>query len=443
MGAAHPLRTEFLRGFVPWAAAGLLLALAWALAATAAQWQGSWGGTTDRLDTAAGVIAVPFGLAAGAWHGGREHRRRMTELRASTPRPPLAQLLTAALPLACALAGSYLVAVAGVLLACAPYASAGGPVPTVFAGAALSIAACTLLGHVAGRVMPWRLTAPAFAICGYVMAVTSGIGSRSAPAALAPASLPPFGDGYLPVWWYPLVSALWPVGLAAAVALAHAARRRVTALLPLAAAAAAAVLLVHTGDGMLRDNPLAHRQVCDGSTTPHVCVNATHPGLLPEVNRALSGLTGRLRGVQNLPVRFEDLPRSPRADEAQLPMLTPFGWSTVRGELTDPEQYAWEAAQLMVRGDCDRPPSTGRVRATDEAVLRWLAPSDMEDDLREHFEASARRRGDTEELARFRAEDTAYARLAALTDDQRRSWLGRYFATARTCDPDTSEVPSL
>ncbi|MFJ5267582.1 hypothetical protein [Streptomyces sp. NPDC088358] len=420
-----------------------MLALAWALAATAAQWQGSWGGTTDRLSTAARVIAIPFALAAGAWQGGREHRRRMTELLASTPRAPLAQLLTAALPLACALAGAYLVAAAGALLACAPYASAGGPVPTVFAGAALSIVACTLLGHVAGRMMPWRLTAPAFAICGYVLAATGGSRSSSGLTDLAPSSLRLLGDGYLPLWWYPLLSALWVVGLAAAAVLAHAARRRVTALLPLAAASAAAVLLVHTGDGMVRDNPLAHRQVCDESTTPHVCVNATHPGLLPEATRVLSGVTARLKGVRNLPVRFEDLPGPPREDEAELPMLAPFGWWSVRGKVNDPEWYARQGAGNLVRRECEETPSDRRVQATDQAVLRWLAPDHAGRDLRERSVASARQRGDTEELAQYRAEDRAYAHLAALTGDERRSWLGRYFATARECSPDASEVPSL
>ncbi|MFG2477372.1 hypothetical protein [Streptomyces fagopyri] len=442
-GAPHPLRIEFRRGFAPWAAVALLLALAWALAATASQWQGSWGDTTGRLSTAAGAIGVPFALATGAWQGGRERRLRMTELRATTPRSPLAQLLTAALPLACGPAAAYLVAAAGALLACAPYASAGGPVPTVFAGTALSLAACTLLGHVAGRVMPWRLTAPALAICGYVLAGASTLHSWSGLADLAPAHLRLEGDADLPVSWYPLVSALWAAGLAAAAALAHAAYRRATALLPLAASLCAAVLLVHTGDGMLRDNPLVHRQVCDDSIRPVVCVNAVHPDLLPDVTRALSGLTGRLKGVRNLPARFEDLGRSPHEDEAELPMLTPFGWNVVRGNLTDPERYAWEAAQLMVRRDCERSPSPRRVRVTDEAVLRWLAPDPIDKDLRERFVAAARQRGDTKELARFHAEDTAYAHLTAMTDAERRSFLSRYFATVQDCDPDASEVPSL
>ncbi|WP_406330055.1 hypothetical protein [Streptomyces sp. NBC_00203] len=439
--APHPFRVESLRGFAPWAGGGLILALGWTLAATSVQWQGSWGEMTEELNTAAGVIGVPFAIASGAWQGGRERRRRTTELFASTARTPLAQFLTAALPLACWLAGAYLVVTAGAVLACAPYASAGDPMPLVHAATALSLAACTVLGHTAGRVAPFRLTAPVLAICGYVAAGTLGK-QPSNLRYLGLALLHVFGDDVLPVWWYPLLSALWAAGLATAAVLAHAAYRRATALLPLAAALGAAVLLVQTGDGLLRDNPLARQQVCDESTTPNICVNATYPGMLPEVTHALSGLTGRLKGVENLPVRYEDLWRDPHKDEAQLPNLTPFGWSVVRGKVTDPEQYAWEAAGALVRIDCeDLPPQ--RIQVTDDAVLRWLAPDSLSKEIREQSVAQARQQGETKELARFRAEDKAYAHLTAMTDDERRSWLSRYFATAQKCDPKASEVPSL
>ncbi|MGW7262966.1 hypothetical protein [Streptomyces sp. NPDC054842] len=440
--ARPPLRTEFLRGFAPWAGAALLVALAWPLAATAAQWQGSWGETTTSLGYAAGLVGAPFALAAGAWQGGRERRLGTADLRVSAARGPLAQLLTAALPLGCWLTAAYVLVVAGALAACAPYASAGAPVPTVFAGTAVSLTACTLLGHVAGRVLPWRLTAPALAICGYVLFGVVGT-SHDGLRLLALAHVRGNGDQALPLWWYPLLAALWTTGLAAAAVLALTARRRPAALLPLAAALAAAVLLVRTGDGVLADNPRIHRQVCATSVTPHVCVNATQPGLLPEVTDALSGLTGRLAGVRNLPVRFEDLGRRPHGDEAQMPMLTPFGHSVVRGEVTDPPRYAWEAAQMLVRADCEETPSSRRVRLTDEAVLRWLAPDPLSRDLRRQFEKAARKSGDEETLARYRAEDEAYARLAGMTGEERRGWLGRYFATAGDCTPDAREVPSL
>ncbi|MER5475073.1 hypothetical protein ABZX90_05975 [Streptomyces sp. NPDC002935] len=438
----HPLRVESLRGFAPWAGAGLLLALAWAVAAKSAEWQGSWGETTEMLSTAAAMIGVPFALAAGSWQGGRERRLRMTELRSSTARTPLVQLLVAALPLAGWLAAAYLLVAAGVLIACAPYASAGGPAPTVYAGNALSLAACAVLGHTAGRAVSFRLTAPLLAIGGYLVAGVLGT-QRSDLRYLAFCAVHILGDENLAVWWYPLVSALWAAGLAAAAVLALTAYRRATALLPLAAALGAAVLLVQTGDGLLRDNPLAHHQVCDTSAAPDICVNATYPGMLPEVTRALSGLTGRLEGVRNLPVLYEDLRRSPRRNEAQLPNLTPFGWSAVRAEVTDPERYAWEAAHALVRWDCPASPPAQRVQVTDEAVLRWLAPDSLSEDLRRRFMARARQQGDTKELARYRAEDRAYAHLTAMTDDERRSWLGRYFATADQCDPKPSEVPSL
>lgn len=437
----HPLRAEWLRGFAPWAGAGLLLALVWPVAAKADQWQGSWGATTYTLSSAAAMISVPFALAAGGWQGGREHRRRTTELRASTARTPLVQLLAAALPLACWLAAAQLLVTAGTLAACAPYASAGGPAYIVFAGNALTIAACAVLGHAAGRAVPLRLTAPVLAIGGYVTVGALGT-SRSAARHLAFCMVQVLGDRDLAVWWYPLVSALWAAGLAAAAVLALTAFRRATALLPLAAALGGAALLVSTGDGLLRDNPLAHRQVCDTSTTPNVCVNGTYPGMLPEVTRALSGLTGRLNGVQNLPVRYEDLGRSPHRGEVQLPNLSPIGWSVVRGKVTDPRRYAWEAAHMLVRPDCGKAPAE-RIAVTDEAVLRWLAPDPAYEKLRTSFRASARQEGNTKELAKFRAEDAAYEHLTAMSDAERRSWLGRYFATADDCRPKPSEVPSL
>ncbi|WP_392967493.1 hypothetical protein [Streptomyces sp. LN245] len=312
----------------------------------------------------------------------------------------------------------------------------------MYAGNVLSLAACAVLGHTAGRAVPFRLTAPLLAIGGYVVVGALGT-QRSDVRYLALCMVHVLGDNDLAVWWYPLVSALWAAALAAAAVLALTAYRRATALLPLAAALGAAVLLVQTGDGLLRDNPLSHRQVCDTSTTPDICVNATYPDMLPEVARALSGLTGRLEGVPNLPVRYEDLWRDPHQGEAQLPNLSPIGWNAVRGQATDPERYAWEAAHMLVRQDCATEPSAQRIRVTDEAVLRWLAPDPLSARIREDFVTRARQEGDTKELARLRAEDQAYARLTAMNDGERRSWLGRYFATAAECGPKPSEVPSL
>lgn len=436
----HPLRAELLRGFAPWSGLAALLSVGGLTATKAAQWQGSWPETMSNLHLTAAALAVPLALAAGAWQGGRERRTRMGELRASMPRGPLAQFMVCALPVALWVMGGYALAVVGSLLASLPYTSAGHPLPLVLLGDALTVGACALLGHVAGRTVPWRLAAPVLALGGYVL---FGLASTadSAVRFVGPAGGFPLGSTTVPVWWQPLVFALWGSALALTAVLAHAARRRATALVPLAAALAAATVLVQSGESMWQRNPLTQRQVCDDST-PRVCVSAAYPGMLPKVSDALSGLMGRLDGVQNLPVRFEDLPGRPHEDEAELPDLTPLGWGVVRGELTDPQQYAWEAAQKLVRDDCpvpkDQDPRIGR---TDQAVTRWLAPSRLQEQIRD--QNLVVHRGDKKRLAEDRADEAALDHLEAMSPESRRAWLSRYFATARDCAPDPNEVPSL
>jgi hypothetical protein len=237
------------------------------------------------------------------------------------------------------------------------------------------------------------------------------------------------------VWWQPVTLVVWTGGLATAAVLAYAARRRWTALLPLAAATAAGTLLVQTGDGLWHTSPLARRQVCDTSTTPQICVNARYEGLLPQVTDALSGLTDRLEGVRNLPVRYEDLPGEPARDEAQLPIVTPIGWGVVRGRLTDPEQYAWEAGMMLVgRSWCDEPDP--RLDPVDDAVEHYLAPKPVE----KYFDKLLAE-GSQADRARLDTQLAARARLKAMDEEERRTWLSAYFATVDECDP--SEVPTL
>jgi hypothetical protein len=183
---------------------------------------------------------------------------------------------------------------------------------------------------------------------------------------------------------------------------------------------------VQTGDGLWHGNPAERRQVCDTSTTPQICVNARHTKLLPQVTEALSGITDRLEDVRNLPVRFEDRPGAPRHDEVE---LTPIGWSVVRGRLTDPRQYAWEAVgALEHREYCkavDRRPS----RAHD-AVEHYLAPHPAE----KYFDSLRAGAGEADRAA-LKARLRARARLASMGEEERRAWLSAYFAAAGRCDP--------
>jgi hypothetical protein len=117
-------------------------------------------------------------------------------------------------------------------------------------------------------------------------------------------------------------------------------------------------------------------------------------------------------------------------------MLTPFGRSVVRGRLTDPEQYAWEAvAALQNREGCDDA-LDARMSRADDAVEHYLAPNPLE----RLFDEDAAR-GSEAERAELAKRQEARARLASMGEDERRDWLSAYFATAGECAP--SEVPAL
>ncbi|MFS4097120.1 hypothetical protein [Streptomyces sp. AF1A] len=427
----HPLRAEVLRGFAPWSGAAVVLMLGVVLAGTADRWQGDWIATAATVHTAL-LITMPLAAAAGCWQGGRERRRRTEELWGTVVRAPLARFLAPALPLALWTAAGYLAAAGLALLSTWPYATGDRPHPGQLPGDTVAVAAAALAGHVVGRAAPSRLAAPLLATAGYVglgilTAGRSGAGRYLNPTLLAD------GD-VLPVWWQTWAMACWTGGLALAAVLAYAARHRVAAVLPLAAAVAAGTLLVQTGDGLWHTDPLARRQVCDTSTTPAVCVNARYAKLLPQVKTALSGITGKLEGVRNVPARWADRPDPHHRDEVRLPMLTPVGWSVVRGRLTDPQQYAWEAAAALERRpeQCEDP----RVLELDELVEHYLAPSPGEsyfDDLDAHGSAARR--------AALRRRVAARAHLASMGARERRAWLSAYFATAGGCD--VRGVPSL
>ncbi|MFF9483562.1 hypothetical protein [Streptomyces sp. NPDC014676] len=431
--ARHPLRAEAVRGFAPWAGAAMTLTLVVALAAGSERWQGGWAETRDQVHTTAMLLGVPLALAAGCWQGGRERRRGTRELMATAVRGRTAAFLASALPVALWLVAGYAVATALALLATWYCAMGDRPHLGTPLGDAAVLACAALTGQVVGRLVAWRLAPPLLAAAGYVVLGVAGYGDPGSAGHLSPFTDHPSDS--VPVWWQPLVTVAWTGGLTAAAVLAHTARRRTLALLPLVAAAAAGTLLVQTGDGLWRTDPLARRQVCDTSSTPQICVNARYEELLPQITRALSGMTSRLEGVENLPVRFEDRQGRPGPDEVELPMITPIGWSVVRGRLTDPEEYAWAAGMtLQGRGECDE--VTPRVAAVDDAVEYYLAPSPLRRQFDEHHA-----RGSAAERTALGERLAARERLASMGAEERRAWLSAYFATRGECD--AKGVPAL
>ncbi|MFJ2175152.1 hypothetical protein ACIOHE_19920 [Streptomyces sp. NPDC087851] len=389
------LWTELRRGIGPWSAVAVVAVCGVTMYSKTPQWQGRWTETTDLLRVML-LLCGPLAVAVGCWQGGRERRRSTGDLLASLPRAPLRRALLAVAPAALWPPAGYLVAAAGCALATWPYAGGGRPFLSQTAADAVALGALGVLGFVAGRLVPWRLAAPLLAAVSYV-----GLGLSAYTDSPARWLGPAYDHVYewdRPVWWFGPASMVWTAGLAGAALLALAARRRISALLPLTAACAAAVVLTLTGDGLWRPDPAAARLVCDDGT-PQVCVTAVDRKLLPSVSAALADVNARLRGIPGAPDRWVDGPHvsqpgreqldaapgvivrkvgepvllGPR--EAQLP--NPFGLSE-RGVVSDPVLYANWAVGYLFSQECSGTdfdtPAARRAAGIHLAVSYWLAP---------------------------------------------------------------------
>ncbi|MFD3533866.1 hypothetical protein [Streptomyces sp. NPDC058664] len=376
--APSPLRTELRRGLGPWTGAAVALTVLVTMYGKAPDWQGRWADATNLLHVVAGLLAGPLALAAGGWQGGRDRRRSTTDLWESVPRSPLRRLLVAVAPSALWPAAGLLLADAVCLLATWPYVSAGRPYLELVAADAVAVAALGALGHVVGRVIRWRLTAPLLGIVGYVVL---GFGAyREGPARW----LGPAGEHQFfwdrPVWWFGPVSMAWTAGIAVSVLLAYGlrpARLRMLALVPLAVAVAAAglVLRLPPDEGPWRPDPALARQVCDDGT-PQVCLTAVDEKLLPDVSAALAPLNARLEGLPGAPVRWVSGLGDTRPGDVALPNTDQ---EAVRGRLVRPDLYLNSAVNWLFSDTCRPGEGTGpnmeRASVIHLAVAEWLAPT--------------------------------------------------------------------
>ncbi|MEU3426754.1 hypothetical protein [Streptomyces gardneri] len=424
--APAPLRTELRRGLGPWTGAAVALTVFVTMYGKGLGWQGRWADATNLLHVVAGLLCGPLALAAGCWQGGRDRRRRTTELWESVPRSPLRRLLVSVAPSALWPAAGLLLADAVCLLATWPYVSAGRPFLELLAADAVAVAALGTLGHLAGRVVRWRLTAPLLGIVGYV---ALGLAAYTEGTArwLGPAGEHQFSWDR-PVWWYGPVSMAWTAGLTLAVLLAYGlrpARLRVLALVPLAVAVAAAGLILRLpqDQGPWRPDPALSRQICDDGT-PQICLTAVDEALLPEVSAALAPLNSRLKGMPGAPARWVGGISGPALPgDIELPSPRQ---DAVRNRLVRPDLYLNSAVNWLFSDTCQEGdgagPNAERSWAIHLAVTEWLAPTP--DDY---------------------GPDTTGAqpyidRLDAKSPAEQRDYLTRYLA-ANTCRPDEVPIP--
>ncbi|WP_406334524.1 hypothetical protein OG814_13575 [Streptomyces zaomyceticus] len=425
-GSLSPLVTELRRGLGPWIGVAVALTVLLSMYGKAPDWQSRWSDATQLLHVTAGLLAGPLTLAAGCWQGGRDRRRRTTDLWESVPRPPLRRLCVAVAPSVLWPAAGLLLADVVCLLATWPYVSEGRPFLELLAADVVAVAALGALGHVVGRLVRWRLAAPLLGVLGYV-GLAIGSYTESAARWLGPASEHQ-SVWDRPVWWFAPVSMAWTAGLALAVLLAYGlrpARLRPLALLPLVVAVAAAgvILRLPADTGPWRPDPVLARPVCDDGT-PQVCLTAVDRALLPEVSAALAPLNSRLRGLPGAPVRWVSGPYGPtRPGDVELPDT---GQDATRGRLTSPDLYLHSAVSWLFSATCRPGENTGpnaeRASVVHLAVSEWLAPTPAD----------------------YGVDPTAAQpyidRLHAKSPAAQRDYLARYLA-AKGCDPDKVPVP--
>jgi len=244
---------------------------------------------TQRLYLA---VLWPLALAAGAWQASREHRSKVAELFASTPRPQAHRVLPTLIAMAVAVLSGYLtMGIAGGLwiIGTAEYLPVAAFAVT--AVGVLALIAAVWFGLAIGRLLPWRVTAPALGIAG--MGLLLLIPGATRPHGWLALVFSPIYEMNMPGAYAAvpgrasIAQTLWLAALAvtALVLLASSGwRTRMAALLPVALGAALAITVMPHQNRFVNDaiDPVARELTCT-EDAPRVCVSRIHSGLLTEV----------------------------------------------------------------------------------------------------------------------------------------------------------------
>jgi len=315
------LRTELRRSIAPWAGlAVVVLALGFLFLLSGPWWKvpAPWTAhtTTAALWTRFLLQFLwPVVVGAGAIQGMRDSRSGITELLATTPRPPWQRVLRLAVAVGGLTALGYLL-VFGVglveVLAHGGFFSVAF-VPILLVGL-LGVVAGSWLGLAVGRLVPHPLTAPGLAVLTLVgttlcwMSLEPGLHAvlprRAGP--LAPVLAEPRGSMVTTTAALDAGQTVWFLGLAVTAFLllsVRSVRARLLSLLPLVAGAVIAVpLFPAVAEEALTVDTFAARKVCDGP----ICVAALHQqrmAALAGPGREALAMLAKLPGA---PTRIEE-----------------------------------------------------------------------------------------------------------------------------------------
>lgn len=393
--------------------------------------------------------AAPVFAGTAAWMAGRERRRGMSDLLATTPCSPWTRLL--ATWTATALWGLlfYLAVGAVVLGVTAVQATWGAPVPWPVLVGMLAMLACATLGFALGHHLPGRFTPPLVAVGVFV---SFFLGFTLLDMGNKIGYLTPIYPSVAPtdsVWYADradlgVVQALFLLGLTLiclgslgavgrARALRGVARGSAGVLcvagLGLAGASVALVLSSRAADGMVRipvfggpaaATPLSYIPVCHAASLP-VCVHPAYRPQLTETAALLNRIAVPVLGLPGAPTRAVQRPMTFSVVSNGAHHVLAFVPIDFH-DPTNPPQFAqsW-TGQVAVSLVADHLRVTGRLWTADKAqnvvalylLRRAVVPFD-----RTEFD---------------QGQDVSAAehRFAALPAGARRTWLRTHYALLR------------
>ncbi|MFC3499701.1 hypothetical protein ACFOOK_01630 [Micromonospora krabiensis] len=253
------------------------------------------------------ILLWPLALAAGAWQGRREHRAKVGELFATTPRSRARRMLPVLVAMGATLGLAYpLVVLAGGVRIASTAAYFPTDVVVIVLVGALSLVAAAWLGLGLGRLLPALVTAPALAVTGVLLVFFTAI---MRPDWLGAVLSPVYGSSrfYNFQTIHPRVTsalAIWmgALALTGVVLLVTRGRRaRVAAVLPVLLGLGAAAAVVPRDEAALVApvDPVARELVCTDDA-PKVCVTRVNANVLdtltPLAREGLAAL-GKLPGA--------------------------------------------------------------------------------------------------------------------------------------------------
>ncbi|PSK66602.1 hypothetical protein B0E53_01402 [Micromonospora sp. MH33] len=387
----------------------------WMLAVHPDDWAGRWAGLANYLRVSL-LILCALMIAAGAWQSGRERRRDIDELIASTSRPGWQPLVVAWLAVTVAGVAGLLVAFAGAAVLVARVATyTGGGWWWTMAVGVLALAAAGAVGVLVGRLVPLRVAAPIAGLATYLGLAIVVYWNGACAAWLSPV----YG-GWAVYSLVPdrvsVLQAAWLVALTVLL-LAAAARRRRAALLAGGLAVTVAVpIITEPGTYRLPADPAAVTLVCT-SSGPQVCLSRINAFLIDDVTKVAQPILARLDGIPGAPRRAADQAAQPAGQSIERDYDTV--WlnldyqSTALGGLTSRKSLRADFRQVT-RARCEDPSGTRsidqRVYRTDTLATDWMLNEAATPD------------------------DMPLTRLRALPEPAQLTWFATYLDAAHRCD---------